>query len=351
MLAEQKAYAERKKRGRTEAERKSRKPTSKTVPATEEVKKEGQDGKHTGGAKEAPHSSSGPRLRNKDSSQESGQAKKERLHRPESKASSDSSNKDGEDASPTSYHHIPQVAASQFTRTTTVESLTEKALVHKLSKKAMKFHMDGPNASRAMAETFDGMAPNEKTKALLRAQALRERQYERNQFQHTPTLTATEEVDEKASRLTQRHTFQAHLKPIDHENDSSKEARRRSTGSMLGKMAPATQEPAPMHPGIALSDTQSSCDHCEVAADPNEHRVDWTQSDEAANLAKPTSPPQLRKPESKWTLRGRLGGFNKHAKDDKVNKPVPLSGLNELEAAAELSRSPKIGGFFARFKR
>ena len=67
-----------------------------------------------------------------------------RVEQTVTKTSAGSALKEGEDGHSSSYRHIPQVAASQFARTTTVESPTDRLLVHKLSKKAMKFHMEVP---------------------------------------------------------------------------------------------------------------------------------------------------------------------------------------------------------------
>lgn len=67
----------------------------------------------------------------------------------------------------------------------------------------------------------------------------------------------------------------------------------------------------------------------------NEHRVDWTQSDE---VKKTKLSPLLRRPVSTWTLRGRLVGKEKG------------SFPNEVGPESPESKSPKYG-FFARFRR
>lgn len=245
---------------------------------------------------------------------------------------------EGEDGSAAAYRHVPQVAASQFTRTTTVETVSEKAVAHKLSMAAMKFHRDGPNASREMTAVTAQTAPNQQTRALRRVQSQRERQYERNQFQHPAILESSPEVDDQQTRRAQRHTFEAHLKTKGLDPDDDMAARRRSTGSNLG-----TVDASGLLGPVKTHDT---CDSYDMSGNPEEHRVDWTQSDEVAGQPLPVVLPILRKPESKWTLRGRLGSFNKHGKDDKGLSP-PAEGVIPEDSPL---KSPK-SGFFARFKR
>ena len=116
------------------------------------------------------------------------------------------------------------------------------------------------------------------------------------------------------------------------------------------------------------SENQSAPSHSDILpANPDEHRVDWTQSDEAAILQqkqqqqqqqeshpqlpqqsqKSTSGPNvLRKAESKWALRTRLGSFSK--KGDKLPSPTEEKDVG----SPERPKSPtKAGGLFSRFKR
>ncbi|KAL7933488.1 hypothetical protein V8C35DRAFT_56517 [Trichoderma chlorosporum] len=366
VLAEQKASAERKKRARAavEAERQANAaavarnanalhpgqhgiPLGPTVASTQIQKKEA-----TAATAAKSHVKVGPR----DSNEHPHKA--EKLHKAGMKNStSSSSNRNSEDTPPSNYRHIPQVAASQFARTTTTETVTEKHLVHKLSRQAVKFHMQGPNAM-----VSSDLAPSEQNKALRRVQSMRERQYERNQFQHTHTLTTTTEVDEKLAAAAP-HTFQEYLRsrspdPLDVAN---KEMRRRSVGAILGMMAPPDAESAER----SMSSFENQSDT--LPANPDEHRVDWTQSDEAVTLLQqrqqqqqshqqPQQPPPqkstagqnvLRKAESKWALRTRLGSFSK--KGDKLSSPTEDK---DTEPLTETPKSPtKTGGLFARFKR
>src|SRR5690606_18515868 len=44
---------------------------------------------------------------------------------------------------PGAYHHVPKEAAKQFTRTTTVGSMRDGSLAHRLSKHGLKFRQEG----------------------------------------------------------------------------------------------------------------------------------------------------------------------------------------------------------------
>lgn len=374
VLAEQKALAERKKRARAavEAERQANAaavarnantlhpgqhgiPLGPTAPSTQIQKKEATASKS--------HARNAPRDSNE------YPPKTEKLHKAGMKNSTtSSSNRNSEDTPPSNYRHVPQVAASQFARTTTTETVTEKHLVHKLSRQAIKFHMQGPNA---MVGSVADLAPSEQNKALRRVQSMRERQYERNQFQHTHTLATTTEVDEKLAPAAP-HTFQEYLKSkcLDLLDEPNKEMRRRSVGAILGMMAPTEAENAER--SMSSLESQSANRSDILPANPDEHRVDWTQSDEAAILLQqkqqqhqqPHHQPHqqqqqpqpqkseaghnvLRKTESRWALRTRLGSFSKRG--DKLSSPTEEK---DTESLLEPSKSPiKTGGLFARFKR
>ncbi|KAL7951028.1 hypothetical protein V8C42DRAFT_308312 [Trichoderma barbatum] len=361
VLAEQKAHAEKKKRARAavEAERQANAaavarnanalhpgrhgiPLGPTVASTQIQKNEATAAKS--------HVRNAPRDSNE------YPPKTEKLHKAGMKNSTtSSSNRNSEDTPPSNYRHVPQVAASQFARTTTTETVTEKHLVHKLSRQAIKFHMQGPNAMVA-----PDLAPSEQNKALRRVQSMRERQYERNQFQHTHTLATTAEVDEKPAPGAP-HNFQQYLKSkcIDPLDEANKEFRRRSVGAILGMIAPTDAEAAER----SMSSLENQSDISPV--NPDEHRVDWTQSDEAALVQQrqqqqqqPQPQPQpaqksatghsvLRKAESKWALRTKLGSFSK--KGDRLSSPTEEK---DAESLTETPKSPtKTGGLFARFKR
>ncbi|POR32317.1 Uncharacterized protein TPAR_07480 [Tolypocladium paradoxum] len=339
VIAEQKAQSERKKRARAEAERRARHCPSGADTGRDKVE---DATPFTAVREKSPNL---PTQQQKNNDKHDGEPQKAKAERTASKTSTGSGHKEGEDGHPSTYRHVPQVAALQFARTTTVESPTNRLLVHKLSKKAVKFHMEAPNANSEICAAGPNASPFEQAQALRRAQSMRGRQYERNQFHHMPTLETTAELDEKQAHLHYRHTFETHFKVKGVDLEGKKDVRRRSTGSILGRME---------HPLVGSFEIPAGSipvqrrESDEVAVDPSEHhRVDWTQSDEARAPPVPnaTSPPPLRKPESRWTLRGRLGSRTKHSKHHK-----PPTSPDEKRAPQELPKSPKAG-FFARFKR
>ncbi|KAG5954713.1 hypothetical protein E4U58_007492 [Claviceps cyperi] len=235
-----------------------------------------------------------------------------------------------------SYRHVPKVAASQFTSTTTAASPSEKGPIHPLSRQALSFHLDGPNASLAAKTTACDAAPRETNKALRRAQSMRERQYKRNQVDG-PNLPRTSELG----------TTLYPLSPGSFDNgvdDESRDARRMSTGSMLGRSEPRPVEQFEMA-AVLLSREKS-----EIVNPPSKIRVDWTQSDESTKANAVVQPAftrlELRKTDSKWKLRGRLGSFGRHSKEDKMLTPPP-----EESVATDTSARSPINGFFSLFKR
>ncbi|KAG6242936.1 hypothetical protein E4U25_002622 [Claviceps purpurea] len=241
---------------------------------------------------------------------------------------------DGLEDMPT-YRHVPKVAASQFTSTTTAASPSENGPIHPLSRQALSFHLDGPNASLAAKAIACDAAPRETNKALRRAQSMRERQYKRNQVDG-PILPRTSELGTALYPLSPG--------PFDHGiDDESRDARRMSTGSMLGRSEPRPIEPFEMA-AVLLSPEKSEI------VNQSKNRVDWTQSDESTKGNAVVQPAftrlELRKTDSKWKLRGRLGSFGRHSKEDKLPTPPP----EESVAMDTPARSPIIG-FFSLFKR
>ncbi|KAH7321037.1 hypothetical protein B0I35DRAFT_477563 [Stachybotrys elegans] len=307
VLAQQKAYAEKKRRLRVEAERRA----SKTIPNSAEAH---------GSVSSAATASSSDQQQSAKHSIVRGSAPK------------DSNTKDSADST-ASYRHIPQNAASQFTLTTT-QRPHEGPLIHKLSKPAMKFHMEGVNASRPVSELPPDAAPSEKAKMLRKAQSLRLQQYERNQFQHTHTLQPTVEED-KVLAPSNRHTFDAQLRPKWVDDVEVAESRRQSTGTMLSSrfsLVPDTN--ADMH----STERQEGWGDYELAAKADEHRVDWTQSDETVprTAAAPAAP---RKQESRWNLRARINGSHKSSKHDEKPSDTATGDVEKHKT-----------GFFSRFR-
>jgi hypothetical protein len=204
----------------------------------------------------------------------------------------------------------------------------------------MKFHMDGPNAQ---AEAKDCTAPDEQARALHRVREDREKTYTRNQFQHPAAiLEASENLDDGQNReVAYRQTFDTHLRAKHGNADEGDENvnPRLSTSSARAHQQGAAREspdfPTSMYPVL----TQDSAEYQEGPVRIEDHRVDWTQSDE-----KPPAPlsPTLRKGDSKWTLRGRLS-FHRTSKSEK-----------DMFASTDRAASPALrsqrSSFFARFK-
>ncbi|KAK3315049.1 hypothetical protein B0H66DRAFT_535939 [Apodospora peruviana] len=249
------------------------------------------------------------------------------------------------------YHHVPKEAAKQFTRTTTQENMRNaniregENLVHQMSKRALKVHKENEKATVPLA-------PGELNRALRNTQAQRER-----------ALDQERERENKSS-----HTFQgeiARILPAGHQrhHSNSAAARRNSTGSVDGFERSAVAEHnrrslIQMEPVMDDSEEDVTPPEEEVQkVPPHEHRVDWSQSDESGRRQpKLLLSPLLRKADSWWALRGRLGSKGAASQDEKeAGSPPHESGSKTAASAvapatATTPKSPKAG-FFAKFKR
>jgi hypothetical protein len=344
VLVEQKAYSEKKRRARAEiAEKQSKEATSSKGHRPEfELSNAGNETR-VGIKEKSPNiavSKSLPeRLSHVDLS--NSRLDPTRSQRRSSK----------HDASTTAtYHHVPQVAAEQFARTTTAEPATEKGLVHKLSRKALKFHLEGLGSNRAVSAIDANGNPLQHTKALRKAQSYRERLYDRNQFQRTQILEAAAEVDEERMvRSRNRHTYEGQYAAGTFDYENRKEARRVSMGDMLmNQDANRRGSFGANSSGYALEKTGTAGGIGGIGVSTiYEHRIDWTQSDETKAKHKPRIGPFLRKADSIWALRGKLSNFTKHERDD---QSIPQTGSDDTATSIDTIKSPKVG-FFSRFKR
>ncbi|UQC74178.1 uncharacterized protein CLUP02_00826 [Colletotrichum lupini] len=200
------------------------------------------------------------------------------------------------------HRFIPQFAAAQFSRTTTTETSDSKGLVRKLSRTALRI-----------------------------AQGHRERHQDRAPITHEQIPEMAELGSSRAhrDRNHHRHTIEGPLGvgragEIDH----TRSARRATTGDILLPFESGASSPYHL-------DDPEAADH-----NPYEHRVDWTQSDEAQ--PQPKTKPSLRKADSIWALKHKLGALTRHGREEnhsRDNSPPSDTAL----------RSPK-SGFFARFK-
>ncbi|KAM0282574.1 hypothetical protein ACHAQH_002942 [Verticillium albo-atrum] len=253
--------------------------------------------------------------------------------------------------------YIPRVAAAQFARTTTAADMAHHGLAHKLSRKAIsRSHRAAgadPGAAMPLIPSQNPLAvvvPRTMTSAELpshpartrsgarRSHAHREKADDRQQSQHNQNLQRDRILEAAAvagdfqGRNPQRHTIEGPLalagiggpQTTDEQQGDDATTRRVSMSDLLGRP----------HPNEVAA--AAAADEPEVPPhDVNEHRVDWTQSDERP---KTRSTPLIRKADSIWTLRGRLGSLGKSGRDDKATS---IEG--------ESPKSPKVG-FFARFK-
>ncbi|KZL80697.1 hypothetical protein CI238_09037 [Colletotrichum incanum] len=215
-------------------------------------------------------------------------------------AGKDSSWRKGSDGE--RHHFIPQFAAAQFARTTTADNMSDnKGLVRKLSRTALRL-----------------------------AQGHRERHQERGNIQRERIPEIAELGNDRAlrDRNHHRHTIEGPLGAgRTAEMHQARAARRVSTGDLLMTWDSGASSPNPY-------------DLAEVPEQkPYEHRVDWTQSDEIQHQSKPK--PSLRKADSIWALKNKLGAFTKHSREENHSR--------ENSPPSDTLRSPK-NGFFARFK-
>ncbi|CAG9938930.1 unnamed protein product [Clonostachys rosea f. rosea IK726] len=227
--------------------------------------------------------------------------------------------RNGDDGCSPTYRHIPQVAALQFARTTTIDPPGEKGLVHRLSKMALKYHMDGVNADTGFQDESHTIAPYEAAKTLKKAQRKREKQYQRNQFQHPSTLLPTVGINDNVIHPVQPTLFETDSSPKSLDSDDEEGA----AGMTMEKVASAPhaeKHESPHHEGLT---------EAEIA----EHRVDWTQSDEI----------KLRKSESRWRLKRHLGG-HKH-------RDYPAILPEEKEPTMEDVTKSRIAALLPRLRR
>lgn len=233
------------------------------------------------------------------------------------------------------YHHVPSQAASQFARTTTSTGMRDgSGEAHRLSKRALKYHLEG-----AQADASTGPSG---TRALRKAQNDHDKVFERNQFQRSRILDAAAAADNEREQRQHRHTFEGDL-GFHRPEEQQYANRRNSTGNLLQAVLNAGDQ------ALAGHDDDGEVFDPSTA---HEHRVDWSQSDELLKSKPPEAKgtPLLRKADSIWALRGRLGSFGKQTKEEKP----PSSGSDEHSPppqSTQKTKSPNKIGFLARFKR
>ncbi|OTA94040.1 hypothetical protein M434DRAFT_395113 [Hypoxylon sp. CO27-5] len=259
----------------------------------------------------------------------------EKLRRKSSKAEPTST----EDAvNAPSYHHVPQEAAAQFERTATGNGMRDRNLVHSISQSTLKNHVESRRPSN-QTELDPSITPAQQKNALERTHNHREQLHERTQFRN-PWVVSDERNNSDEGR--RRHSIIG-LAPV-------RSRRKSSFGNIL------EDEPLMIHPTATLDlpiDEISSEET--LAIDPataHEHRVDWTQSDEIHEKPKIATmkKPLLRKADSLWTLKGKIGNLSKngHTRDEK------MGAMREKHDEGFTAPSPPKFlrlGFLSRFKR
>ncbi|KAF2965935.1 hypothetical protein GQX73_g7628 [Xylaria multiplex] len=230
------------------------------------------------------------------------------------------------------YRHIPEQAAAQFSRTTTSGSMqSDKA----------------SSADRSAIES--SITPGKQRKILQRARSQQDRQHTRNQFQDS-RIVADEAVPWRRSSKSG---------PGAGEKTILEEADGVSALADLHLHAYPNQGESGDN-----KELHSSEETLVDAATANEHRIDWSQSDEMLPHEK-RGVKLLKKTTSILTLKGKLGHLRKDSKENN-NKLRIVTIQEDCDEQAEADaddgstpmspnsgtsgRSPRLG-IWGRLKR
>ncbi|KAI3327876.1 hypothetical protein HD806DRAFT_519810 [Xylariaceae sp. AK1471] len=228
-----------------------------------------------------------------------------------------------------SYRHVPEEAAAQFSRTATSERMREKSLVHSLSKAALRFYVDGVSSAERVA-IESSITPGKQRNLLQRARSQRDRHHGRNQFQGA---RVSGDDGRRSSKYWPGGISEAAIL----EEDG------------ISALADLHLHAHNQNPGDD-GDVHSSDETLVDAVTANQHRIDWTQSDEMLPHEKKGMrlPPLLRKTSSILTLKGKLGHSRKNSSDKDNNKLKIMTIREEEEEEAaddegSTPMSPKSG--------
>lgn len=395
VLADQKAHAERKRRRAEEAALAPKEPRSWNVrhlgrdaAAAERMPKVTTREKATceAATSQPPRqtsarpamSMSGGELKRQNPSKPSAQRKE-----PMAALAKDAPRSAPEPATAT-YRHVPQEAAKQFERTTTIGTMRDaysssSALVHKLSKEALEHHLAAAGAVVQPTSLRAAVIEEQPISLVEKLVQDRERvdQWRSNIPDEQVAAAPEEELEEEfyIAPQYQQHSFRAERARLMLPLPADQQHRRNSTGDIPGKA------PEDRRLSMVLVGQPSLAEVLEAAAaaapdDPmdalsaEKRRADWTQSDAqataggivttaeasiAANPApqrhKPLLSPLLRKADSIWTLRGRLGSGGGRAQEKGDMPQIPESPKSPKSFKSSKSPKEPKGGFFAKFKR
>ncbi|KAK7752354.1 hypothetical protein SLS62_005690 [Diatrype stigma] len=296
------------------------------------------------------------------------------------------------------YRHVPQVAASQFVRTTTTETVNNKRM-HALSYSALHVHTDGGglieratnnSSSNNDDNKFNGNKLQSK-RSLKRVQSQRDNHhiyYERNQqlagqqFQYQNPrfvencMAAAAGTD--SSNRQSRHSMMIYGKPSFGDLSSPTNMNMNNMYTCRSRSVPLEDycysmdgdRDDPAATDIFVPDLATVGEH---------QRVDWTQSDEIhrqqqiqheqqrsqqyhenGDQKRRSSLSKLHKVESIWTLKAKLGNLIRHHhKDERPvatiihEEEVSPSTTTTASASSAAGSSPKPArrGFLGRFRR
>ena len=285
------------------------------------------------------------------------------------------------------YRHVPQVAASQFVRTTTAEAVDRRRL-HALSYSALSAHADG-GAQVNNNNNNNSAAGHQKQlqtkRSLRRVQSQRDNSnvyYERSQnsrfvegcYYNNTTGTGVENNNNNSNSRQNRHSMMVYGKPS--YTDLSSAAAANANGMNIRRSRSALED-------YPTEEDDSGVDFFvpDLATVNEHHRVDWTQSDEVRHhhhhhnhneneKRKPSvslstkGGPRLHRVESIWTLKAKLGNLirhHHHQHNSKEERPIatiiheeevsPSTTTTTTASSSSPVKSGRRGGFLGRFRR
>ncbi|KAI0205514.1 hypothetical protein F4808DRAFT_236512 [Astrocystis sublimbata] len=237
------------------------------------------------------------------------------------------------------YRHIPDQAAAQFSRTTTSSGMHgDIPIVHGLSRAALRFYVEGASAADRQA-IESSITPAKQRDLLQRAHAQHERQHGRNQFQDPHMTMGDNALMRQPSKLRR----------------GAKEPTSAEEGA-ISTLADLHLHKYRDHGDVDDHHLHMSFSNEETmavdAAKANEHRVDWSQSDQMLPNEKKGAKltPLLRKTGSILTLKGKLSRKNHSEKHQAQSNKLKIITIQEhggdehADADADDGSTPSSSG-------